>query len=462
MNCSLIDAKWVVKIDIIDKDSRNNFLKSFLDFASFGGITFDRKLSVYLEKSEDNIVEFDKAVLGIYPGFSNLNKILVLHPSIRKRIYQVFLLTKFISSVAMTAPLSADIYFVSSLENFGKILRISHDLSKKYSAVFPEEEFKRIDSGRVGYEPSVNIDVNDKNDTYRAALVFAALTSGVHRHGFALRQVAAQELMEAILEGKAELVGLLAAIYVDAYLWYTYEAARKAPVAGEELLHSILSGNLLGIGRKLLERYSGKEIVCMYRAAVASLAGELGSAARKVGGSGDVLERVERFTREVWGVARNVLRRITDNVVGGSGDAVLGRVGMVAGELKGRLGEASCMVVPLTEQTSPAFVGMLWRALGGPGCVRVVYTPQTLYNRLLFEYFSPFGGRGGSVDVEFIPVMGLEPRVTYEVIRGLAGELEEKGFRGKEEVFVLGQGNMAVFLSLLSLVETLDASFKGL
>ncbi len=194
----------------------------------------------------------------------------------------------------------------------------------------------------------------------------------------ALRQVAAQWVAARLAfhdSNPTLLSRLLASILEDSLIWFPKMLRLKRGAYGSEFIHSIVATRLFALVREV-----DKFEYCL----ICSI--------------GELLRSVGRckFVDDVVGNISLKVSQIIQTFAGGELDPLLGRLVHLGRALRG-LREKSdkkydSITLLLTEQSSPAqilyIVDYIHKILEKEITIHLLYTPQTLWNRLLIADFT--------------------------------------------------------------------------
>jgi len=273
-----------------------------------------------------------------------------------------------------------------------------------------------------------------EKDEKLCALVLTALSTGLHRHAIAIKQVAAQEVItKIILKNRRYLYPLITALAVDSYIWMP-KTLKKVPISKTSELHySIAATPIRGIEEKIEEIKFEKALTDLSLNLNASLAEILKrSRARKIGEFKEILQKItkgiSKTVERVFGLkpGREVLL-----------ERFLNFIEILEKKTENQEKIEKVLLIA-TEQTGPAFIKIL-RAFFKTKEITLLYTPQTLYNRLLIQYSHP------NYKIDYIPITSTEPRNTQIILEKL---LADKNF----DLAIL-QGAMSIVLPTLLIVQ---------
>jgi len=433
----------------VKTDKAKGFLIDFVKYASAWALEIT------------NINDFEMELLyAITPSANDIKKKFIVDMSNLGKKHRILENLKYISSQLYTAPFSAEIYMTQkqkSDEN-KEFMKIIHESAKKWRTIYPYSRYNHLQN--IVEENFIIKDIGRRReDDKTAALALVALGSGFHRHGLALRQVAAQEVFARLYEGAAEEFSvLLAALYADVYVWFPYESSLYRGVAEKELLHSVLVGEIFNIGENLLGGFKDSlDVACLYKGFYERLTEEFSRIF-----SGGRSKSVSQALEEVFVAVKRTLNsfsykkelKIKSDILLGRFKIVLDKLSKIHGGKEGGI-DCDVAVIPLTEQTGYTLIKYLsannTSSVIPVKCkkIYVIYTPQTLYNRLWIEDVLSGSNDEKKKDnknkVDYIYVPGLESRIAFEIINGI--EIND----GEEHLLFVAQGPLPVYTALLSL-----------
>jgi len=358
---------------------------------------------------------------------------------------------RYLAQLHATSPMSAvDIWAIVAKElrdiTRPNYVSLGHDVAKK---VYPS--ILRADLERLREDFSITLDVEDKAQAFFGGLALAAMCSGIHRLGLALRQVAAQALAFELLRlqdrggpiSREFTLRLLAALSADTYLWYPLMCAQKAPSTLRGELYSAIVG-LQAVG-PIADFF---RLGCVESTNIpekaSKLAARIASSLEEVGGE-SLRERAEHLCEGMKASLRAVYPREPH------GEALAGLVPRVLGKLEGLpLGdwEEAALLMTATEQLGPGLLNFIISFLREKGVEitekRILYTPATLLNRLIIAEYLEVMSTEASRGISFLPVGATNPELTYRIADSALTALLDEGQR----VLVIMMGHMSVVASL--------------
>lgn len=366
-------------------------------------------------------------------------KIQVITPSERgedvQRLRDILL---YLSKINPIAPYSAEpmLYFgYRKIKEAWKpgYLGWIHENLKKMKLLFPSDISKDKDELR---KKGMYVHVC-KEDERLCALVLTALSTGLHRHAIAIKQIASQEVItKVILENKRNLHPLITALAIDSYIWMP-KVLKRVPISKTSELHySIATIPIRDIEDKIEE--------IEFKKALKDLSSSLNASLTRILNCFTLRERkISEFKEILQKIVKNGISQSVEKIfqLKLGKEVLLGRflkfVEIIEKKIKDQE-ETEKVLLMSTEQTGPAFIEIL-RVFLGAKEVTLLYTPQTLYNRLLMQYLHP------NCRIDFLPITSTEPANTQIILRELLA--------GKNFDLVILQGAMSVVLPTLLVVQ---------
>jgi len=386
-------AVFLVKV-WADKDNARKFTASLLEYITFHG--------VHVESSHVNLKSIS-LTLGYDILFNNTVKVLGISLSGDKdvgwnvdKVFKMFLYSSLtpLTPVAYYLVYEATGYFVEREEVRTYVVKQLHEIFKKNTVrQKPVEcipEFK------------VHSDILDA-----ASYSMYALLTGIHRYSIAIRQVASQWLTyELYKRGRNDFLQyLLSLIALDTYVWLPVASYSKFGVHLTEYHYALAAEPLREIDVKKAEN------ILKDKEKAISLAEELKNRLGNICDKGcDPLTFIDD-------VVRDVMRKIIGEVVAKeTGAETLVRYLRMALSNIGKNRKYETIIVPLTEQIGPGFIGFL-RELIDFRKIIIPYTQLTLQNRIVLEkYLDKYLS---NVEKEFIPVPASSPEVAKNIVKAI-------------------------------------------
>ncbi|RLE92929.1 MAG: hypothetical protein DRN04_08845 [Thermoprotei archaeon] len=278
-------------------------------------------------------------------------------------------------------------------------------------------------------------------DGYMSALSIVAWGTGAHRHGMALKQIAAQELLESIIlnqEKASHALVFLSALIVDTYAWLPYILGRKEVALTSELQYAIAATPL----RELEEATRNLSQV------VPSLRNKVYIRLRKELNHIHIPQNINEFCKYLKQLEQAIRESIKDHYSKDiKREVLIGRLNILSQEIAKKMKKEKIkkILITLTEQTAPILMEIIQLEATDIEETTIIYTPQTLYNRLLFAE-----KLGNIKKVHYIPVSSIEPAITEEILK--------KNMRNRYDLAII-QGSLTIALSVLdNLHDRIDSS----
>ena len=257
----------------------------------------------------------------------------------------------------------------------------------------------------------------------------------------ALKQIAAQELLESIIlnqEKASHALVFLSALIVDTYAWLPYILGRKEVALTSELQYAIAATPL----RELEEATRNLSQV------VPSLRNKVYIRLRKELNHIHIPQNINEFCKYLKQLEQAIRESIKDHYSKDiKREVLIGRLNILSQEIAKKMKKEKIkkILITLTEQTAPILMEIIQLEATDIEETTIIYTPQTLYNRLLFAE-----KLGNIKKVHYIPVSSIEPAITEEILK--------KNMRNRYDLAII-QGSLTIALSVLdNLHDRIDSS----
>ena len=360
---------------------------------------------------------------------------------------------KYLTSIQVVSPMaSLDVWAIVEKEykEVTKAWHVSwwHDVVKK---IYPSVLERALEP--VLEMTPVRVSVKNELEAFYAGSTLAAICCGIHRLGFALRQVVAQALASELLRPRGQgldldvVLELLVALAADAYVWYPLMCVRKtAGTLGGELYSSVVGFGAVGLLADLFKRG------CVESTDIPERTGKLAC---------HLTVSLKRLTKKQEGrYLSNKVKALCNTMLDSlltiypdkpSNEPLVGLIDLVLERLREHRdfteGAEIGLLVAATEQFGPGLLNFVASTLEDTGLnvaeQLVFYTPATLMNVLITREYLETAGRE-TAKVRFLPVGATNPEFTYRIALSVVNELLKR----HQELMVLAMGHMSVVASL--------------
>ncbi len=339
-----------------------------------------------------------------------------------------------------------------------RLLYVAHMSLKNLDKVIYEKDFNsisvktRFHLSSIG-DKSLDDELSDKL-IYTLAIVFAGLTSGIHRQALSYKQVAVQTLVDFFLHGLNKGVNreflinlvkhMLTPIIIDTYLWLPYTLYVKTGAYASELVYSIAAQPVADIIEKMHCLHPDKLLYKMdiavditYKNLHEKLIARMDRA------------KINDLANDIIKVIKETLNQIININI--KFETLIGRIAklmsIINNKWSSNAGEDKILVVHVTEQFGPLLLNALLNKLGydvyGSSKamdnikIYVIYTPQVLFHTL---FTLPYLG---SYNARIIPI--LIPSTEGMLVKVFAEKFVDKilsEINRPENIYILLQGTM--------------------
>jgi len=408
------------------EDSARELVKLLIELGSF-----------FAARPSDPDIRHVGILGGYIRDFNIYKKALILNIKGREKsdwgISRIIRTFKYLSEINPLSPLSARIYFTVERpirEAWSpSYIKLIHENLKK--SMFSCD----IDLFNYYVEKLKKLGLCVENpDSYISALSIVAWSAGAHRHSMALKQIAAQELIERLILHREEsysVLVFLTALIVDTYAWLPYIVGRREIALTTELQYAIAATPL---------RELESVVRCLdLSQVIPGLRDRVYSKLKKELECVQSPQSIAEFNRYIDQIVQIILKSVGEHYNNSVRmEVLLGRLNILLGEIVKRIEKEKPrrILVTLTEQTAPALIEVLQIEATNVEEVTVIYTPQTLYNRLLFAK-----RLSGIKRTHYIPVTSTEPTIAMIILK--------ERVKNHYDLAIV-QGSLIVSLSVLS------------
>jgi len=350
---------------------------------------------------------------------------------------------KYLSEVSTLSPLSASIYLT-----VGK--RIREAWRPQYIKLIHENLKKSIFTCNIDLfdhyvKKLEKIGLCVKNlDNRTSALSIVAWSTGAHRHGMALRQIAAQELAGKIFlqgENSSDALVFLTALIVDTYAWLPYIIKEREVVLTTELQYAVAATPL----RELVDLMKCLNLPQVIQELRNKIYNSLKEKLKNIPPSRSIVNFSNYLNHLMQIILQDIREYYNKNI---RTEALIGRLYILSKEIANKIKreKPKRILITLTEQTAPILIEIIHHEVKNIEKLTIIYTPQTLYNRLLFDEKL----KNIINNIQYIPVPSTEPLLTKEILK--------ENIKEQYDLAIV-QGSLTVALSVLnSLYGCIDPS----
>ncbi len=347
-----------------------------------------------------------------------------------------------------------------------------HSLKKLYDVILYDSVYKELT--RYTYSNRLSIELDNILATishectarlftsHIIPLTLIALSSGVHRYGLALRQIAFQTIVYYLcnlIKSKISsttkeyiisyLLTLLSNIVADTYIWLPYTWSRKVGAYGSEYVYAIAASPLAQLIDSLYSLKPGETLDLMLELIPYIKHRFIDMISRYLS---TLTISYKLFIQELIEVIRESINKYINVSLGG--ESLIGRARLLLNRVSEYVNSNSIMIelnrcivlITATEQFNPLIVDIVLKSIPRRDHVEpelwIIYTPQTFYQLLLYKQIGCMKKLMDISNEKYIIIPATEGWLIKHMAKDIAYKLNNK------LAFALLQGSLMTTLPI--------------